>query len=228
MKTQTMRAIRDYRDMLVIIQKELQKIDPGLKDEIREKREAGVWEKYQKHLDAHMGKIQAGRKWAEAERLKAADPFTSLLRKTWQAEDKPGLRAVCDGLALMSPEQQIAFAKELGHPALALKAITNIRSMDLEPVSRMALNTRVQELTQGYADKAAIRDHAEVEKQCIETQILENKTFNGSPEVRGALGNRLNALDKIIVSGTLPKYEQIDTLSHPNPVDRMAAARKAG
>lgn len=226
MKDQTMAAIRNYRDLAARMQGELEKIDTGLRDDVKKEREQAIREKYQEHLGANLDKIKAGREHSTQARLKMADPFAALMRKAFHAEDKPGLAAVCDGLDLMGPEQQLELARELNHPALALKALVNIRRMDLEPESRMTLDAKVQELTRGHIDTAAIRDHAQVELLCLEAEAQANQAANGSPQDRAAIGYRMEALKKIIATGELPKSERVSALSHPDPLERMQASRK--
>ena len=228
MKSETMRAIRDFRDLVNQVQGELNKIDPGLKDSVRTEREAQIWEKYGKHLSALREKIRQGREHFQGLRLREADPLTALLRKAWQAnDDKPGLSAVCEALELMGPEQQLEIAKEFNHPALALKAVTNIRRMDIDPESRMKLDSKVQDLTRGYVSKDMIREYASIEKECLEAEVLQNKTFGGSAQDRAALGYNLESLKRVIASGEIPDSElQQAALDEPDPQARMNAARQ--
>jgi len=227
MRDQTMRAVRGFRDMVNQVQNELSKIDPGLKDSIKREREGEVWTKYGKHLSALREKIRLGKEHFQQLRLREADPLTALLRKAWQADDKPGLAAVADALELMSPEQQLDFARELNHPALALKAVTNIRRMEIDPQTRMQLDTQVQGLVKGYIDKNAIREYASIEKECLEAEVLQNRTFGGSPQDRATLGYELGALDRVIASGEMPDVTaQQAALNEPDPMDRMNAARQ--
>ena len=227
MKNETMRAVRDFRDMVNQVQGELNKIDPGLKDNVRADREGQVWEKYGKHLTALREKIRQGREHFQGLRLREADPLTALLRKAWQADDKPGLAAVSDALELMGPEAQLELAKELNHPALALKSVINIRRMDLDPQTRAGLDRKVQELTRGYISKDVIREYASIEKECLEAEVLQNRTFGGSPQDRATLGYELGALDRVIASGEIPDSQlQQAALNEPEPVARMTAARQ--
>ena len=228
MKSETMRAIRDFRDLVNQVQGELAKIDDGLKDSVKADREGQVWEKYGKHLSALREKIRQGREHFQGLRLREADPLTALLRKAWQAnDDKPGLGVVSDALELMGPEAQLELAKELNHPALALRAVTNIRKMDIDPQTRAGLDRKVQELTRGYVSKNVIREYASVEKECLEAEVLQNKTFGGSPQDRAALGYSLESLKRVIASGEIPDSElQQAALDEPDPQARMNAARQ--
>lgn len=227
MKDQTMTAIRSYRDLAARMQGELERVDQGLKDEIREKREQEIRGKYQQNLEANLSKIKAGREYFEAARLREADPMKALVKKAWQADDnRPGMAAVCAALETMSPEAQLELAKEFNHPVLALQAVSNIKKMDLEPLDRLNLEPAVSELTAGYVDRDKIREHAQAEKSCLEAEALANQTANGSPQARAAFGYRMEALKRIIATGELPKSERISVLTHPDPLERMRAARK--
>jgi hypothetical protein len=221
MKNETMAAIRNYRDLATRMSGELEKIDTGLRDDVRKKREAQVREKYEKHLTANIAKIREGREHFNKARLKAADAFRALMVKTLQANAAPGLAAVCDGLSLMGPEEQLEFARETQTPALALKAVVNIRNMDLEPQTRMNLDAKVQDLTKTYIDKKEIRDCAEIEKACLEIEAYENQVTEGSPHDRAAIGYRLTALERVIDTGEVTDKELAEALGQSDPVERL-------
>jgi hypothetical protein len=227
MKDQTMTAIRSYRDLAARMQGELERVDQGLKDEIREKREQEIRGKYQQNLEANLSKIKAGREYFVAARLREADPMKALVKKAWQADDnRPGMAAVCAALETMSPEAQLELAKEFNHPVLALQAVSNIKKMDLEPLDRLNLEPAVSELTHGYVDKEKIRDHAQLELVCLEAEALANQNSGAPAHETLGVGHRLEALRKIIATGELPKSERISVLTHPDPLERMQAARK--
>jgi hypothetical protein len=229
MKNETMAAIRNYRDLAAQVQAELQKIDPGLRDNIREQRENQVREKYQQHMDALMLKIKAGREYFKAARLREADPMKALIKKAWRADDnKPGMAAVCAALETMSPEAQLELAKEFNHPVLSLQAVANVKKLDLEPIDRLNLEPAVAELTAGAVDMVKIRDHAQTELACVEVEAEINRESGGDPVERLGMWHDSEALKKIIATGKLPKSERISALSHPDPLERMRAARKDG
>lgn len=224
-----MTAIRNFCDLSNQRRRGLEAIDPGLKDSIRQKREQDVQKKYEEHMNANLDKIKAGRQHFEAARLREADPMAALIRKAWRCDDtRPGMAAVCTAMETMAPAAQLSLAKELNHPVLALQAVSNIKKMDMDPQTRMALEPAVSELTHGYVDKEKIREHAQTELACLEVEVLAHKDADAPTHEIMALGHRLEALRKIIATGELPKSERISALSHPNPVDRMQAARKAG
>jgi hypothetical protein len=229
MKNETMAAIRNYRDLAARFQMELQKLDPGLRDDIRKEREKEIREKYRQNMDAAMDKVKAGREHFQAARLREADPMTALLRKAWRADDaRPGMAAVTAAMETMSPAAQIALAREFGHPVLALQAVANVRKLDMDPVDRMALEPAVQELTAGFVNKEAIRDCAQTELSCLETELAAHRSAGDDPIKRLGIGRKIEAVKKIIASGELPKSERVTFLSHPDPLERMRAAREAG
>jgi len=227
MKDSTMQAIRNYRDQSAQMETELKKIDPGLRDSIRKEREAQVREKYQMHLDANFSKIQAGRKYFEAARLREADPMKALVKKAWQTDDnRPGMAAVISAMELMAPGAQLELAKEFNSPILALQAVSNIQKMSMDPLERMSLEPAVSELTHGYVDKEKIRECAEVELICLETELKKMRSEGSEPHKILSMGRRLDAMKKIIASGELPESERVSVLTHPDPLDRLNAARK--
>jgi hypothetical protein len=221
-----MQAIRNYRDLSANMQGELKKIDAGLRVDVKKKREQLIREKYQEHLGANLEKIKAGREHFTQARMKAADPFRALMVKTFKSDVSAGMAVVFDGLSLLGPEQQFELARELNHPALALKALVNIRNMDLEPESRMTLDAKVQELIRGHIDAAAIQDHAQVEMLCLECEAEALRDSGADASKVLGMGHRIDALKKVIATGELPKSERISALSHPDPLERMRAARK--
>ena len=228
MKDKTMAAIRNYRDLSNRMSGELHKIDPDLREDAKKKREDQVREKYNQHLTANIAKIREGREYFTQARLKAADSFRALMLKTFRSDVSAGMQAAIEGLSLMSAEQQLEFAQEIRHPALTLRAITNIRMADLDPQTRANLATKVQELSKTYIDQKEIRENAEIEKACLEAESLANQNSGGSPQDRAAIGYRLSALKRVIDTGEVSDKELAEALAKTDPVERMQAARKAG
>jgi hypothetical protein len=229
MKNETMGAIRNYHDLAARMQGELEKIDPGLRDDVKKEREAQVREQYEKHLTANIAKIRQGREHFKAARLREADPMKALIKKAWRADDnKPGMAAVCAALETMSPDAQLELAKEFNHPVLSLQAVANVKKLDLEPIDRLNLEPAVAELTAGAVDMVKIRDHAQTELACVEVEAEINHSSGGDPVERLGMWHDSEALKKIIATGKLPKSERISALSHPDPLERMRAARRDG
>ncbi len=226
MKDQTMTAIRNYRNQAAQMEAELKKIDPGLKDSIKKERSDAVRQKYQQHLDANLLKIKQGRDYFEAARDRESDPMKALIKKAWATNDtRPGMGAVCAALETMSPDAQLSLAKELNSPILALTAVSNIQKMSMDPQDRMALEPVVSELTMGYIDTAAIRDHAHVELTCLEAEFEAMRSEGAESHKILSMGHRIDAMKKIIATGELPKSERISVLTHPDPQERLNAAR---
>lgn len=228
MKDQTMTAIRNYRNQAAQMEAELKKIDPGLKDSIKKERSDAVRQKYQQHLDANFSKIKQGRAHFEAARLREADPMQALIKKAWATNDtRPGMGAVCAALETMGPEAQLELARELNHPILALQAVSNIQKMSMDPMDRMNLEPSVREFTHGFVDSEKIRECAEVELACLETEFEAMRSEGAESHKILSMGHRIDSLKKIIASGELPKSERISVLTHPDPIDRLKAARTA-
>ncbi len=226
MKDQTMTAIRNYRNQAAQMEAELKKIDPGLKDSIKKERSDAVRQKYQQHLDANFSKIKQGRAHFEAARLREADPMQALIKKAWATNDtRPGMGAVISAMATLSPDAQLSLAKEFNSPILALQAVSNIQKMSMDPQDRMSLEPAVQELTRGYMDDAKIRDYAMVELTCLEAEAEAMRSEGAESHKILSMGHRIDSLKKIIASGELPKSERISVLTHPDPMERLNAAR---
>ena len=225
MKDQTMTAIRNYRNQAAQMQAELSKIDPGLKDNIQKERSDAVRQKYQGHLDANLLKIKQGRDYFEAARLRESDPLQALIKKAWQADDnRPGMAAVISAMETMSPDAQLSLAKELNSPVIALQAFANLQKMSMDPLDRMSLEPSVREFTHGFVDSEKIRECAEVELTCLETEFEAMRAEGAEPHKILSMGHRIDAMKRIIATGQLPKSERVDSLTHEDPIDRLNAA----
>lgn len=228
MKDETMTAIRNYRNQAAQMLSELGKIDAGLKDSIRKEREATVRQKYQQHLDANLDKIRSGREHFESARLRESDPMKALIKKAWSTNDtRSGMGAVCAALETMGPEAQLELARELNHPILALQAVSNIQKMAMDPQDRMSLEPAISSLIQGYVGSEKIREYAMEELTCLETEFEAMRSEGAESHKILSMGHRIDSLKKIIASGELPKSERISVLTHPDPIDRLKAARTA-
>lgn len=226
-KDTVMRAIKEYHEQNLQMQKALDLIDRGLRADVKAEREAKIRQKW--NTGEKRDVIQKGMKYFEAARVKASDPMRALLLKTWTSEDnRPGMAAVCSIMETMQPEQQLELAEQINDPVLTTQAISNVRKLTLEPQDRMYLETKVQSLIAAYVDHKTIRENAQAEIACLEFEAELNQKSGGDPVKRMGLGQRAEALKKIIATGELPKSERISVLTHPNPVDRMQQARKAG
>ncbi|MGD9825088.1 hypothetical protein [Desulfobacter sp.] len=226
MKDDTMAAIRNFRNLSAQMETELKKIDPGLRDGIRKEREAQVREKYQGHLDANLDKIRSGRAHFEAARAREADPMKALIKKAWATNDtRPGMGAVCAALETMGPEAQLELARELNHPIIALRAVSNIQKMDIPPLDRINLGPAISSLIAGHVDIAKIRDYAMEELTCLETEFEAMRSEGAESHKILSMGHRISVMKKIIATGQLPKSERVDSLTHGDPQERLNAAR---
>jgi len=90
----------------------------------------------------------------------------------------------------------------------------------------MSLEPSVREFTYEFVDGEKIREYAELELICLETELEKMRSEGAESHKILSMGHRVGAIKKIIATGELPESERVSVLTHPDPQERLNASRK--